>query len=42
VVARWKRIPILLTLEQLEGGTNSNIKFVIMVVLRTFGGLIDE
>jgi hypothetical protein len=42
MVGRWKKIPILLTLERLEGGIDSNIKFVIMDALVTFGGLTNE
>jgi len=42
MVVGWKRIPIMFALKQLEGGTISNIKFVIMVALMTFGGLTNE
>jgi hypothetical protein len=36
-------VPILPTLEHLvEGGATANIKNVILVVLITYGGLIDE
>jgi hypothetical protein len=42
MVGRWKKIPILLTLERLEGGIDSNIKSVIMDALMTFGGLTNE
>jgi len=42
VVVRWEKNPILLTLERFEGGIDSNIKFVIMDALMTFGGLTDQ
>ncbi len=43
VVASWRRVPILLTLEPLvEGGIVVNIKNVIMVVFIMYGGLTNE
>jgi len=43
VVAHWKWVPILFTLECLvEGGTIINIKSVIMVTLIMYGGLTNK
>jgi hypothetical protein len=42
MVAGWKIIPIMFALKQLEGGTTSNIKFILMATVMTFGGLTNE